>query len=71
MAVDSRDKRGSVIGIGISVILPLADGSLSEADRVQTTGTYMGIIPGSIPKYIVGDGQWILAHDSQYYRNEF
>lgn len=45
MAVDTRDKRGGAIqeGLGLEV-LPLADGSVGQADRQQAAQTYPGIL---------------------------
>ena len=45
MAVDTRNKRASAIGVGLSValLLPLADGTVGQADRQQTAYQYSGI----------------------------
>ncbi len=56
MAIDTRDKRGSVIGLGMVSVLPLADGSIGQADRQQVAHMYIGVladapvivVPGSI-----------------------
>jgi len=44
MAIDTRDKRGSIIGIGLVVLLPLANGTIDQGDRQQTAHTYVGIV---------------------------
>lgn len=41
---DTRDKRGSAIGVGVLTILPLADGAIDQGDRQQTINTYRGIL---------------------------
>ena len=56
MAIDTRDKRGSVIGLSLVSVLPLADGSIDQADRQQVAHMYIGVladapvivVPGSI-----------------------
>ena len=56
MAIDTRDKRGSAIGLGLVSVLPLADGSIDQADRQQVAHMYVGVladapvivVPGSI-----------------------
>ena len=56
MAIDTRDKRGSVIGLGLVSVLPLANSDIDQADRQQTVHMYSGIladapvivVPGSI-----------------------
>lgn len=47
MALDSRNKRGSSIGIGLILLLPLADGAIDQGDRQQTAHTYRGILAGA------------------------
>lgn len=44
MAVDTRNKRGSVLGLALAslAILPLADASVDDADRVQLAYCYAG-----------------------------
>ena len=42
MAIDTRDKRGSCIGIDSS-LLPNPDGSLNQGDRQQADYSYRGI----------------------------
>ena len=44
MAIDTRDRRGSVIGMGLVSVFPLADGSVDQADRQQTVHLYRGIL---------------------------
>lgn len=43
MAVDTRDKRGSVINYLIRSLLPNPDGSLNQGDRQQVGLVYRGI----------------------------
>ena len=45
MAIDSRDKRASVLGLvlGLGRVQPLADGALGAADRLHLAGLYRGI----------------------------
>lgn len=50
MAVDSRNRRASCIGIGLPFarVRPLADGSLADgADRRQLTFCYSGLATGA------------------------
>jgi len=55
MAIDTRDKRGAAIGLGLVVLLPLADGSVDQPDRQQAAHMYSGIqsalppVPPPIP----------------------
>lgn len=48
MAIDSREKRAAAISAGIPfiVIAPLADGSISAADRQMMADVYPGIAAG-------------------------
>lgn len=48
MALDSRSKRASSIGIGLLFILapPLPDGTLSQGDRQHIAVSYSGILAG-------------------------
>lgn len=45
MAVDTREKRASVIGLGRAgrVVLPVPDATVGQADRAQTSWCYAGI----------------------------
>lgn len=45
MAVDTRNKRASVLGVGLlaALVLPAPDSSLSSGDRAQLTGSYAGL----------------------------
>lgn len=45
MAVDTRNKRSSVLGIGLAaaLVFPDPDGALAQADRQQAAYTYAGI----------------------------
>jgi len=49
MAIDSRDKRAAAISAGIPfiVITPLADGTISAADRQMIADVYVGIPAGA------------------------
>ncbi len=49
MAVDTQNKRGSALGIGLAIILPLADGSIDQPDRQQTAHAYSGILAALPP----------------------
>lgn len=46
MAIDTRDKRASALGIVLSVALtlPAADGALDQGDRQQVAFNYRGIL---------------------------
>lgn len=48
MAIDTRNKRGSVLGIDLSFlhIWPNPDGALNQADRQQIAFKYSGILAG-------------------------
>jgi hypothetical protein len=57
MAVDTRQKRASAIGLGLAalLVLPAPDGTIDQADRQQAASAYAGIlaapsveIPGDI-----------------------
>lgn len=43
MAIDTRNKRGSVISLGILTILPLANSDIDAGDRQQLSHIYRGI----------------------------
>lgn len=45
MALDTKDKRGSSIGVARpwSLILPTPDGAVNQGDRQQTAWSYRGI----------------------------
>jgi hypothetical protein len=45
MAVDTRSKRASVLGIGLAaaLTLPLVDGTVGQADRQHVAFAYAGI----------------------------
>lgn len=45
MAIDTRSKRASVLGVGLAVTLalPLADGSVDQPDRQHVAFTYAGL----------------------------
>ena len=49
MAVDTRSKRASVLGIGLAaaLTLPLVDGTVAQADRQHVAFAYAGLIAGS------------------------
>lgn len=49
MALDTRNKRASAIGIAIAarLVLPAADGAISSADRAHLAYGYAGIQAGS------------------------
>lgn len=49
MAIDTRNRRASILGIGLAaaLVLPLADGGITAPDREQITFTYCGIAAGS------------------------
>lgn len=53
MAIDTRNKRASVLGWGLAalVALPLPDGAIGAADRAHVRGLYAGIdIGSSVPE---------------------
>lgn len=45
MAVDTRSKRASVLGLvaGVALALPLADGTVQAADRAHVSFCYAGL----------------------------
>ncbi len=49
MAVDTRDKRASVLGLALAalVVLPQPAGAIDQADRQQVALCYRGILAGS------------------------
>jgi hypothetical protein len=53
MALDSRNKRGSALGIGLAalVVLPAPDGAIAQADRQQAAYSYAGIAAGALFTY--------------------
>ena len=64
MAIDSRQKRTSVANY-LNRIMPLADGTIGQADREHAAGLYMGITPSAPPtpptiisSYFVRREQW-------------
>ena len=50
MAVDTRSKRASSVGMLMSFILapPAPDGTISQGDRQHTAWTYSGILAGAL-----------------------
>lgn len=56
MALDTRDKRGSSIGLGLILVLPLANGAIDQGDRQQTAHSYRGILAVIPPSPPVADG---------------
>lgn len=50
MAIDSRDKRASAIGLALAWArtAPVPDGTLSAADRQHIAGAYRGIDIGNV-----------------------
>ncbi len=46
MSIDTRDKRGSIISMGLMLVLPLADADISQSDRQQIVSLYSGILAG-------------------------
>lgn len=65
MAVDSRDKRGSVLGLalGLALVLPNPDGlTLDQGDRQQVALSYRGV---SAQAAEAADGEivYVAAHD--------
>ena len=55
MAVDTRNKRMSMIGLGIPVpsVLPDPDGTISSSDRAQFLWLYSGIAIAPIVRKII------------------
>ena len=45
MAVDTRNKRASILGIGLAaaLVLPAPDATVAQSDRQQTAFAYAGI----------------------------
>lgn len=50
MAVDTRNKRASVIGVAMAtaLTLPLSDGAVAQADRQHVALCYAGIEAGAL-----------------------
>jgi hypothetical protein len=50
MAVDTRSKRASVLGIGLAaaLTLPLSDGTVGQPDRQHVSFAYPGITAESV-----------------------
>ncbi|MCG8694678.1 MAG: hypothetical protein MI806_26015 [Minwuiales bacterium] len=57
MAVDTRDKRASIIGMQMpwAPVPPLPDGAIGAADRLQLAGLYAGI-PATSATHVNEDG---------------
>lgn len=57
MAVDTRSKRASVLGVGLisALTLPLSDGSVDQADRQHVAFCYAGISASAA--YTVPEGE--------------
>lgn len=49
MAIDTRNKRGSAVGMVSTTIYPNPDGTIIAADREQITRLYAGIAAGGGP----------------------
>jgi hypothetical protein len=45
MAIDTRDKRASILGLGLAtlLVLPTPGGAIDSGDRQQTTDCYRGV----------------------------
>lgn len=49
MAIDTRSKRASVLGVAIiALTLPLSDGSVDQPDRQHVAFSYAGIAAGAV-----------------------
>lgn len=65
MAIDTRDKRGSTIGLGLVLVLPLANSGVDQGDRQQTAHIYRGIlaaapvVPTTAGKLVIINGQMV------------
>lgn len=57
MAIDTRNKRASILGIGLAaaIVFPNPDGTIGQEDRQHAAYTYPGIT-SSIP-YVVPEGR--------------
>lgn len=53
MALDSRNRRASALGIGLAalVVLPAPDGTITQADRQHVAFCYAGIEAGALFSY--------------------
>lgn len=49
MAIDTENKRRSVMGYGGAVTYPRPDGAITKPDREHTTWLYAGIPAGAPP----------------------
>ena len=47
MAIDTRDKRGSCLGLN-DIVLPNPDGTIDTADRLHAGYSYRGIAAGAV-----------------------
>lgn len=48
MAIDSQDKRAGVQGLHIHPLHPVADGTITQADRQMVVGVYPGILAAAV-----------------------
>jgi hypothetical protein len=62
MAVDTRSKRASVLGLGLAaaLTLPLADAAVGQSDRQHVAFAYPGISAGSPIPPIDPTPDWIV-----------
>ena len=60
MAIDTEDKRRSVVNLNlIGVALPVPDGTVAAADRLHVCGNYKGIAAGAPPeRTTLNSQQW-------------
>ena len=70
MAVDTRDKRGSVLGFGLAALLVLpAPGAIDQPDRQQVAYAYRGIQAGNPVPPVANDVTWItVSADERWIR---
>jgi hypothetical protein len=56
MAIDTRSKRASILGLisGTALTLPLSDGVISQGDRQHVALTYAGLTAGVPPVVVAG-----------------
>jgi hypothetical protein len=66
MAVDTRDKRASVLGLGLAALLVLPQpGTLDQGDRQQTAYSYRGI---EADEAVVIEGDLVTAANAYFRR---
>lgn len=66
MAVDTRNKRASILGIGLAaaIVFPNPDATVAQADRQQCARVYAGIDAGEgqvSPYKVLTSPEWFVV----------